>query len=166
MLTGRASGLTCSEVWWGDQEEDSTDHTDTSTHPWMQNWPRHQTRLPCDKKKWKGDSEAHTADMFCQVLWTGSRSQSILTVRSYTLKFQWVHNTENVTVVKQCGCVSFKSKCVISCERGLLLPSICCNPEKTWKSNPASPSFHIFNLSSVTTVFAHLILTFMVKPDI
>lgn len=41
--------FTCSEERWGDQEENSTEHTDVTTRPWIQNWPRHQTRLPADK---------------------------------------------------------------------------------------------------------------------
>lgn len=59
--------ITCSEERCGDQEENSTDPADVTARPWMQEWPRHQTRVPAGKDAWS-------------VLWRGRSSHTCQTM--------------------------------------------------------------------------------------
>ncbi len=73
--TGGVRGHTCGEQRWGGQEEESADQTDTSTRPRIQDWPRHQTRLPnkhTEMKSQRGRKHTHVHTHWGH-FWSGSR---------------------------------------------------------------------------------------------
>lgn len=46
----KLTAVTCSEERRGDQEENPAEAADVTARPWMQEWPRHQRRVPAQGK--------------------------------------------------------------------------------------------------------------------